>query len=37
LLRGGIGFWPALIAGMALTVVLYLITVAVLARFGITL
>ena len=37
LLRGGFGFWPALIAGMALTVVLYLVTVAVLARFGVTL
>jgi len=37
LLRGGIGFWPALLAGMALMMVLYLITVAVLARFGITL
>ncbi len=37
LLRGGLGFWPALIAGMALTVLLYLVTVAVLARFGVTL
>ena len=37
LLRGGVGFWPALIGGMALTVMLYLVTVAVLSRFGITL
>jgi hypothetical protein len=37
LLRSGIGFWPALIAGIALTVLLYLVTVAVLARFGVTL
>jgi hypothetical protein len=32
LLRAGIGFWPALLAGCALTVVLYLITIWVMAR-----
>jgi hypothetical protein len=37
LLRSGTGFWWALLAGLALTVVLYLGTAAVLARFGITL
>ena len=37
LLRGGVGFWPALIAGWVLTVVLYLVTVAILARFGVSL
>jgi hypothetical protein len=37
LLRAGIGFAPALIAGCLLTMVLYLAMVVVLARFGITL
>lgn len=37
MLRAGIGFWPALAAGCALTVVLYLITVWALTKFGITL
>ena len=37
LLRGGVGFWPALIAGTVLTTALYLVTVAALARFGVTL
>jgi hypothetical protein len=37
LLRGGVGFWPALVSGCILTVILYLITAAVLARFGIRL
>ena len=37
LLRSGAGFWPALAAGCALTVVLYVATVAVLARFGVAL
>lgn len=37
LLRAGVGFWPALLAGCALTVALYLAMVLVLARFGVTL
>lgn len=37
LLRAGLSFWLALGAGVALTAVLYLITAAVLARFGIVL
>ena len=37
LLRAGLGFWPSLAAGCALTVVLYLITVWTLAKFGIVL
>lgn len=37
MLRTGIGFWTALAASCALTVVLYLLTVWVLAKFGITL
>ena len=35
MLRAGIGFWPTLAAGVALTVALYLATVWILARFGI--
>ena len=37
LLRAGIGFWPTLFAGCALTVALYLGTVIVLGRFGVSL
>ena len=37
MLRHGIGFWPALVAGCATTMVLYLLMVAVVSRFGITL
>lgn len=37
MLRGGIGFWPSLIAGCVLTSALYLITASILARFGIQL
>ena len=37
LLRGGWGFWAALAAGCALTVVLYLATMVVAARFGVRL
>ena len=37
LLRAGVGFWPALGAGCALTVVLYSVTAWALARFGINL
>jgi hypothetical protein len=37
MLRSGYGFWAALSAGCALTIVLYVITVAIAARFGITL
>lgn len=37
LLRRGVGFAPALLVGLALTVALYLGTVAILARFGVRL
>ncbi len=37
MLRAGIGFWPSMGAGRALTIVLYLITAWSLARFGIDL
>ncbi|MBD8547633.1 DUF3147 family protein [Sphingomonas sp. CFBP 8760] len=37
LLRHGVGFVPALLAGCALTMLLYLVTVAIAARFGVTL
>lgn len=37
MLRAGLSFWLALGAGVAVTAVLYLITAAVLARFGIVL
>jgi hypothetical protein len=35
LLRRGFGFWPALLAGCAMTVVLYLAMTAVLNRAGV--
>ncbi len=34
LLRRGIAFWPALGVGCAITVVLYLLMIAIVARFG---
>jgi hypothetical protein len=37
LLRSGVGFSAALLAGIALTILLYFLTTAALARFGITL
>ena len=37
MLRAGIGFWPSMGAGCALTIVLYLVTAWSLARFGIDL
>ena len=37
LLRGGWSFWPALGAGVALTVVLYFLTVRLLSAIGIVL
>ncbi len=37
LLRGGMNFWAALGAGCALTIVLYLVMIWILARFGIAL
>lgn len=37
LLRHGVGFWPALAAGCALTIALYAIMIWLLARFGISL
>lgn len=37
MLRHGVAFWPALAAGCAVTVLLYLVTVWLVARFGIAL
>ncbi len=37
LLRHGIGFWPALLVGCGVTILLYLATIPVAARFGVTL
>jgi hypothetical protein len=37
LLRRGVPFFPALIAGCVLTILLYLLTVAIAARMGIRL
>jgi hypothetical protein len=37
LMRSGVGFTPALLAGVGLTILLYFLTAAALARFGITL
>jgi len=37
LLRSGVSFWIALIGGLAMTAMLYLMTVVILARFGIRL
>ena len=37
LLRHGTGFWPALIAGCALTFALYLVTIWALGKFDVTL
>jgi hypothetical protein len=35
LLRGGLGFWPALAASCLLTMLLYLLTAWILSKFGI--
>jgi hypothetical protein len=37
LMRSGVGFWAALLSGCALTVLLYLVTISVAARFGVRL
>lgn len=37
MLRAGAGFWPSLAAGCALTIVLYAVTIWLLAKFGIAL
>jgi len=37
MLRHGVGFWPTLTAGCALTIVLYFLTVWILSKFGIAL
>ena len=37
MLRGGMGFWPSIVGGCVLTSVLYAITAAILARFGVQL
>lgn len=37
MIRAGVGFWPALAAGVALTFDLYLVMTAILARFGVAL
>jgi hypothetical protein len=36
LLRGGVGFWPALLASCAVTVLLYLLTLWLLPKLGIS-
>ncbi len=35
LLRRGVDFWPSLVAGCVLTILLYLVTVMIAARFGV--
>lgn len=37
ILRSGYGFWVALVAGIATTIILYLITIVIAARFGVRL
>lgn len=37
LLRSGFGFWSALAAGVVLTIILYLVTIGIAARFGVRL
>lgn len=37
LLRSGFGFWPALGSGVLLTLILYVGTIAIAARFGVRL
>ncbi len=37
MLRSGYGFWMALAAGIGLTLVLYLLTIGIAARFGVRL
>mgnify|MGYP003387278377 CR=1 FL=1 len=37
LLRAGVGFWPSLLVGCVLTIVLYAATVVIAAKFGIRL
>ena len=37
MLRAGVGFWPSMGTGCALTIVLYCVTAWALARFGINL
>jgi len=36
-MRHGVAFWPALVAGCAMTILLYLVTIIVAARFGVRL
>lgn len=37
LLRSGYSFWAALLSGIALTIILYLVTIVIAARFGVRL
>jgi hypothetical protein len=37
MLRHGVGFWPAILAGCVLTILLYGIAVLVAAKFGVRL
>ena len=37
ILRSGHGFWVALVAGIATTILLYLVTIVIAARFGVRL
>jgi hypothetical protein len=37
MLRGGVGFWVAMVAGCVLTILLYFMTISIAARFGVRL
>lgn len=37
LLRAGVGFWVALLSGIVVTIILYLATIMIAARFGVRL
>ena len=37
MLRSGLNFWVALAAGMGMTVILYVVTIGIAARFGVRL
>jgi hypothetical protein len=37
LLRNGVGFWPSLLAGCGMTILLYALTIMVVAKFGVRL
>ena len=37
MLRNGAGFWPSIVSGCVLTILLYLLTILIAARFGVRL